>query len=846
MNETLTCMFDTRYFRLPFFARLATKIILVGFLAAVGFSALVLASNENGNVRAFGFLILIFIADTIIHAIAGNQEITSRVVRMAHTGKAMRVNDFCSLAVIRCLDRAQNRAEFANSPNISLFMLLELLDSREIQNGMVRLGVDVRELQKMIEQKARAATGVCQVDAVKGLGCEQQRVNEIQTTFENAFSQAIALGDKTISFSALFAAIIMLRRSDLQDAVQRFGLSPEDFRNAIIFGRLVSGLGRTMRAKRAKAQGEIRPGSRVNRAWTSRPTTYLDSVSEDMTEAARKEQAGFLIGHKDEYQSMLTVLSRPTRNNVILVGDEDIGKSAIVDHLALAMVKDDVPEKLFDKRLVKLDVTKLVSGAQETGDVIERFKKIVAEVITAGNIVLYIPGIHAIEQLTHQGEISAFDALEQLFSTSQIPVVGDTTPKLYRQIIETNQKFASLFETVKVQELNQELTTQFLIYEAYALESEWNITITYPAIRKIVECAYMYLHTKPLPRASLDLLQEVLVGAHQYGERAIKPELVVSVVSRKTQIPIATATGAEAQTLLHLEDAIHEKLINQDQAVGLVASALRQYRAGLARAKGPIASFLFVGPTGVGKTELSKVLAGLYFGSEDMMIRFDMSEYQEQRSIVQFIGSPDGITPGVLIEAVKQKPFSLILLDEFEKAHPQLVDIFLPIFDEGKIMDNLGQIVDFKHTIIICTSNAHSAYIKEQIEQGKTVSDFADELKKKLVDYFKPELLNRFDSVVAFRQLTQDEIKKIVELELGKLSRQIATMQGITLSFGQGVSDYIAQLGYDPVFGARPMRGVISSRIKDPIARQILQGKLGRNDAVQVIFENSEIVFQKA
>jgi ATP-dependent Clp protease ATP-binding subunit ClpC len=542
---------------------------------------------------------------------------------------------------------------------------------------------------------------------------------------------------------------------------------------------------------------------------------------------------------------MVGVLSRDGRNNSLLVGDEDIGRNTIVEHLAFNIIKDNVPAKLFDRRLVKLDLGLVISGAMTAGEVRERFKKLAEEILKAGNIVLFIPEVHNLKFTVANQEIGGLEILAPIFDAALIPVVGTTTPKLYRSIIETSQTFKDLFEVVQVESLTPAETIQLMIYEAYALEKLWKVAVSYPAIKKIVELANRYFRARPLPRASLDLMQEVLGEAQQRNQKIVLPELVVNLVSRKTNIPLEKSSSTEAKTLLNLENEIHTKLINQDEAVKAVSAALRQYRAGLTGDKKPIASFLFVGPTGVGKTELAKVLSGLYFGSEDMLLRFDMSQYQDKQSVPAFIGSPDSAIAGMLTEAVKRTPFCLILLDEFEKSYPGLLDVFLPVFDEGYLTDSLGEKIDFRNTIIICTSNAHSTYIKDQINAGKTVPEIQDELKNRLTEYFKPELLNRFDSIVAFRQLSKDEIRQIVVLQLNKFKKQILKTQNIELSFSDGVYDLICQLGYDPVFGARPLQGAISLQIKDPLARYILEGKVKKGDSMAVKLEAGDIVFEK-
>jgi len=308
-------------------------------------------------------------------------------------------------------------------------------------------------------------------------------------------------------------------------------------------------------------------------------------------------------------------------------------------------------------------------------------------------------------------------------------------------------------------------------------------------------------------------------------------------------VPLHKAGKEESEKLLNLENIIHERLVDQEEAVKAVARALREYRSGLSRKGGPIAAFLFVGPTGVGKTELSKILASVQFGSEEAMIRFDMTEYQIRESISRFIGSADGKIAGVLTEAIIQKPYSLVLLDEFEKAHPDIFNLFLQVFDDGRLTDSLGRTVDFTNTIIIATSNAHSNFIKERIEAGDNIGKINEELKKKLTEYFRPELLNRFSGIIAFKNLSPKDIEEIAGFQLKSLAKAISETHGISLDFDATVVKYIAELGYDPVFGARPLRGVISEKLRSPLAEKILRREIVKGSNIKAVLENKEIKF---
>ena len=354
-----------------------------------------------------------------------------------------------------------------------------------------------------------------------------------------------------------------------------------------------------------------------------------------------------------------------------------------------------------------------------------------------------------------------------------------------------------------------------------------------------MEIAYKYFRQKLLPSSADDLLKEALAEAAHKGDKILSADDIIFIAERRINVPLRGAGEKEREKLLHLEELIHERLVDQEAAVSGVARILREYRSGLSAGKGPIGSFLFVGPTGVGKTELSKVLSRIQFGSEEMMLRFDMSEYQDKASYYRFIGSPDGEMPGALTDAVLRKPYSLILLDEFEKAHPDVLNLFLQVFDDGRLTDNLGRTIDFKNTIIIATSNAESDFIKESLDKGLTMEAITEELKKRLIRYFHPELLNRMQTIV-FKSLSMPDIVSITRLLLDDLARTLEE-QGIKIKVEDPALEKIAELGYSPAYGARPLRGIISDNIKAPMAEMILKEEAPRGSVVTVSLENDKI-----
>ncbi|MDP2650956.1 MAG: AAA family ATPase, partial [bacterium] len=396
-------------------------------------------------------------------------------------------------------------------------------------------------------------------------------------------------------------------------------------------------------------------------------------------------------------------------------------------------------------------------------------------------------------------------------------------------------------EVVRVNEINEEEAELVLTYASIVLEQKYKIKITFGAIRAAVELAKKYFRDKLLPASADDLLREAVADVVGRENEFVRRDDIVAIAEKRVNIPIREVDGKEAVKLLNLEEIIHRRLINQEEAVSAVAESLREYRSGLSREKGPIAAFLFVGPTGVGKTELAKILAEVQFGSEEAMVRLDMSEYQEIESIHRLIGAPDGEMGGALTDAVREKPYCLVLLDEFEKAHPDIWNLFLQVFDDGRLTDNLGRTVDFTNTIIIATSNAHSEVIHRALSKGESVASIAEYLKKILVDVFRPELLNRFSDIIVFRDLKPNELDAIVRLRLKELAELLEEKQNVTLVYTPQVTELIVKLGYDPSFGARPISRVIRDKIREPLSEKIISGEIKRGNRVLVDAVGEEI-----
>ncbi|KKU94524.1 MAG: Negative regulator of genetic competence ClpC/mecB [Candidatus Jorgensenbacteria bacterium GW2011_GWA1_48_13] len=809
-----------------------TRLAAYTAYALTAASAVLLFFSEITKMRWLAVLLTIFLVDRLIHLGQAEKSLNELKSENVNLAEAL------TPGAHKVLSRALRKARIVRQ-NFHLVLFKELLRERDVLEALTRLDVSPDEVLAKVEGELEGAK-------------TPESHGEILKKMENivlaAYENALRTKERFIETRSIFVALGTVK--DDVNIAKIFGLfevASLDLEEAIILSRFRRKFSRLRRPPSVLGGFAHRPRflrKRVmNRSWTARPTPFLDQFSTDLTDLARAEKIGFLIGHGKEFKEMLDVVSRPGKPNALLVGEPGAGKSTMIAHLAFRMVKDDVPPVLFDKRLVQLELSSLL--AEAAPEVLtDRLRRITDEVILAGNIVLFVPDIHDFFRTAEKRALNVMDILLPIVRNNAIPVIGETYPREFKEYIEPRSDFLNQFDTVRVEELGLEDAYRFLVYMSLILEREFKTVITLRAVKSAVTLAHRYFRNRLLPGSAVDLLKHALTEAARKGEKTLTEEAIVALAEAESRIPIQKAGAAETQKLLNLEELIHQKLINQEAAVKAVSRALREYRSGLSRGGGPIAAFLFVGPTGVGKTELAKTLAAIQFGSKEMMERFDMSEYQERASISRFIGAPSGERGGTLTDAVLEKPYSLILLDEFEKAHPDILNLFLQVFDDGRLTDSLGRTADFENTIIIATSNAHSEFIKTGVEKGRTVEELSEELKKKLTDYFKPELLNRFSDVIVFRSLKMAEIEKITALQLESLAEQVMETQSIAIQFDEAAVSEVARLGFSPVYGARPLRQVISEKIRGPLAEKILKKEVGRGNELLLKKEGGEFIFK--
>jgi len=590
----------------------------------------------------------------------------------------------------------------------------------------------------------------------------------------------------------------------------------------------------------------LKPKTAMNRSMTARHTPLLNRYSEDLTHAARAGYLPQIVGREEAMDALLRAIESGHRS-VVLIGPTGVGKAALIEQLARRMVEEDVPPELFDRRLVSIDVAQLIS-AGDPSLAPDRFLSILREAAASGNVILVLRGIEVLTGVSSGG--GPFDLSEILateLDQGAFIVIATTTPQAWTHYLERRSLAAHLSQ-VEVKELNVQDTLRVLMALSGAIEYQTKVFFSFVALEKAALLAERYIHDKAAPEKALEVIREAAVLARKArGEQAIVSlEDVAVVIHTKSHIPVETLSRSESRALLQLEDKLHGRVIGQDEAVTAVAQALRRARAELREGKRPIANFLFLGPTGVGKTELAKSLAAEYFGHENAMIRLDMSEYQEAASVARMIGASGDERGGLLTEAVRHQPFALVLLDELEKAHPDVLNLFLQVMDDGRLTDGVGRTVDFTNVLLIATSNAGTSFIQNEVTKGTSLETIKTGLlERELKASFRPEFLNRFDGIIVFKPLTFDQVQQIAWLMLRSLSQRLEQHSGVLLQVEDEAVEELARAGFDPLFGARPLRRVIQERVENGLADLLLKNAVGRKDQV-VLKSGGVLQVQKA
>lgn len=725
---------------------------------------------------------------------------------------------------------------------------------------------------------------------------------------ETAVTIARSLGHGYVGTEHLLIAILRDSSCYAMDILDAMNVSAADIAEEITKSVNVS-------------QNDASPKSKEqSKGKTETPT--LDQFGRDLTAIARQGKIDPVIGRQKEIERVIQILCRRTKNNPCLIGEPGVGKTAIAEGLALKIASGEVPEILKDKRIVALDLTGMVAGTKYRGDFEERIKSAIDEVSKAGNIILFIDEVHTlIGAGAAEGAVDAANILKPALARGEMQVIGATTIEEYRKNIEKDSALERRFQSVLVGEPSREEAVEILKGIRDKYEAHHKVKITDEAIEAAVKMSSRYIGDRFLPDKAIDLIDEAAskvrlraytppedireleekikrineekasaVNSQNFEQAAalrdeekevkahlenakegwkkqnsetngvVTPDEIAAIVSEWTHIPVVQLTEEESQRLLHMEEELHRRIVGQDQAVSAVAKAIRRGRVGLKDPNRPTGSFIFLGPTGVGKTELCKTLAATLFGDESAMIRLDMSEFMEKHTVSKLVGSPPGYVGydegGQLTEKVRRKPYSVVLFDEIEKAHPDVFNMLLQILDDGVLTDSQGRKVDFKNCIIIMTSNvgaklitnAGNAALGFKGEEGNGTmnqSDIKDAVMGELKKCFRPEFLNRVDDIIVFEQLNKDDIKEIARRMLKTLKNRVHDM-GIELSFDDSAIEKIADEGFDPVYGARPLRRAIQSEIEDKLSEEMLDGRITSGNKYVCKHTDDGFVFDSA
>ena len=657
---------------------------------------------------------------------------------------------------------------------------------------------------------------------------------------ELAVEEALHLGERSVGTEHLLWGILCQGSNAAQRMLRAAGADPRQLQ-AMLAQKQSDGV-------RSRAGRERTPPKEEAVSKT------LRECSRDLTAEARTGKLDPVIGREKEIDRVIQILSRRTKNNPCLLGEPGVGKTAVAEGLARRIAAGDVPEELLEDRILSLDIAGMVAGTKYRGEFEDRIRKVLEEVKRSGNIILFLDELHTVVGAgSAEGAVDAANILKPALGRGEIRLIGATTLGEYRKYIEKDPALERRFQSVVVDQPTAEGALEILRGLRRRYEAHHGLSITEEALSAAVQLSVRYIPGRFLPDKAIDLVDEAAsrVRMEEGCTRELEAEDIAAVVSAWTGIPATRLTEDEGQKLLRLEGDLHRRLVGQTQAVTALARAIRRSRVGLKDPNRPVGSFLFLGPTGVGKTELCKALAEVLFGSEQALVRFDMSEYMERHSVSRLIGSPPGYVGhedgGELTEKVRRRPYSVVLFDEVEKAHEDVWNLLLQVLDDGRITDAQGRRVDFCNAVVIMTSNVGARHLTDpesklgfRAEKGKAQNFREEAVMEALRKTFRPEFLNRVDETILFRPLEQKEIEEVARRMLRELSRRMADL-GIALEVEEGVVSLLAKRGYDPKYGARPLRRAIRTGVEDPLAEEILRGRISAGDTAVLALEGEEL-----
>lgn len=803
----------------------------------------------------------------------GQTPSTGRVASPTRQVERVDVTQFFSDATRELLQRAaQTALEWGSLDLDTDHLLYAALGDDVVRHVLREIDADPDAIAAQVEEEAEKAQ---RTDVAPSLS------PDAKAALLAAYDESRELGASYVGPEHVLLALARDNDSEAGRLLERFGASHTKLRGSVIRG--------------VEPTGGAREMSRTPR---------LDEYGRDLTQEAREGKLDPVIGRADEIDQAIEILSRRTKNNPALLGEPGVGKTAIVEGIAQRIINDEVPETLADRRIIALDLAGMIAGTKYRGEFEERLKTVIDEIRGASDeLIVFIDELHTVVGAgAAEGAMDASNMLKPALARGELHVIGATTLDEYRKNIEKDPALERRFQPVLVREPTVEETIDILHGLKDRYEAFHRVRISDEAIVAAAELSDRYIRDRFLPDKAIDLIDQAsarvrlrtktknddtrsleedlrrlarerdqATAAEDY-ERAselkeqaesrrqelderrsgrqraaeVTPEDIAEVVSRATGIPVSQLTAEERERLIKLEEELHGRIVGQEEAVSAVAEAVRRSRAGLGDPQRPVGSFLFLGPTGVGKTELARALAEALFGDENLMVRFDMSEFQERHTVSRLVGAPPGYVgyeeAGQLTEQVRRRPYSVLLFDEIEKAHADVFNILLQILDDGRLTDAQGRTVDFKHTVVIMTSNLGAARIQDYARSGESFEELKAELMDVLRGSFRPEFINRIDEIIVFRALTDKQLVEITKLLLDRLVRRLHA-QGIEVVFTDESVELLAHEGFDPEFGARPLRRTIQRLVENELSRMVLSGAIGPGDRVTVDALEGELRF---
>ena len=706
-------------------------------------------------------------------------------------------------------------------------------------------GLGARILSSMDLDMAKLTRAVVAVSGAGSQGGPEQGLTANgRCALEHASGEAQRFGHGYVGTEHLLLGVLRVPGCAGVRAVQCAGGEADELLDAVLglFGAP---------ERRGGRQGQGGQQATVRSPVRRTETRLLDQYSRDLTLMAAGGRMDPVVGRDSEIARCIQILSRRTKNNPVLIGEPGVGKTAVAEGLAWRVSHGEVPKELAKMRIVSLDIASLLAGTKYRGDFEDRVKGVLREVERAGDVIIFIDELHTIVGAgSAEGALDAANILKPALSRGEIQVIGATTPEEYRRHIEKDSALERRFQPVNVAEPDAAACEKMLYALLPKLEMHHGLAIADGAVRAAIRLSQRYICDRFLPDKAVDLLDEAAAAAHIAGERAVTEAGVAAVVSNWTGVPAAAVTESEADRLLSLEEVLHRRVIGQDEAVSAVARAIRRGRAGLSDPARPVGSFLFLGPTGVGKTELCRALAEAVYGEAGALIRLDMSEYMEKHAVSKLIGSPPGYVGygegGQLTERVRRSPWSVVLFDEIEKAHPDVYNLLLQIMDDGHLTDSAGRRADFRSTIVVMTSNVGARAITDArprlgfTGEGGDGGAVQQAVMRELRETFRPEFLNRVDGTILFRRLDTADVRRIAEGMVGAVTGRMAAL-GITLTVTDEALSLLAAHGYDPASGARPLRRTIAAELEDPAADALLSGAIRSGDRVTAAVEDGKV-----